>query len=117
MATPTIMQRLGKKASDYWNEIKSIPPSESELQGLREIQKNVEKEPPAREISNAQPELTEKEAGAGGTNTATPLNSSVEMVHPGSKYGSRPGEQRFDNEGNVVKPQMPQVIPTFSAPI
>ena len=114
MATPTIMQRLGKKASDYWNEIKSIPPSESELQGLREIQKNVEQEPPARGISNAQPELTEKEAGAGGTSTD---HSPVEMVHPGAKYGSRPGEQRLDNEGNVVKPQMPQVIPTFSAPI
>jgi len=77
------MQRLGNTASKYAKGMKSLAPGEDEAAGIKATQQNVNEatQPPAT-----------PPARIGGT----------EMLHPGAKYGSRPGEKRLDSQGNII---------------
>jgi hypothetical protein len=76
----------------YGDALKSIPPGESEVAGLKAAQQNVDD-------ATAKP-------------TATPVQKEVpNLLHPLAKYGDRPGEQRLDAEGNVIP--SPKAIPSY----
>jgi hypothetical protein len=75
-----ILKKLGDKAKDVVSTLKSIPPGESEAQGLKAVQDNVDsasgkqdtKEPPKEETPEG------------------------DKNNPLTRYGSRPGEKRLD---------------------
>lgn len=89
MSSPTILKRLGDKADNFASSLKSLPPGESEFQGLRATQNNVDD---AANGMQAQPMEQAQPAAQ-----AQPMNAMA-------RYGDRPGEARLDVdiEGNVV---------------
>ncbi len=89
MGTPTVMKRLGDKASGFASALKSLPPGESEFQGIRATQQNVDD-------AAIQPAQAAKEQPV----AQQPMNAMA-------RYGDRPGEARLDVdiEGNVVHHQ------------
>jgi hypothetical protein len=80
------LSKLGDKVSKTWSAIKSLPPSESEFQGIKETQQNVD--------SSAKPAPS---APAASTGTA-----DVDKVNPLAKYGDRPGEKRLNAVGDEI---------------
>lgn len=88
MGTPTMMRKLGDKANSFASSMKSLPPGESEFQGLRAVQQNVDD---ASAADSQQPGQAQPMA------QAQPMNSMA-------RYGDRPGESRLDVDidGNVV---------------
>ena len=81
-----ILKKLGDKASDTWKAIKSLPPSDSEVQGLKEVQNNVDS---ATKAAPAAP-------------AATSGTSDVDKINPLAKYGDRPGEKRLNAVGDEI---------------
>src|ERR1017187_6591685 len=71
----TMLKKLGDKASNYWGQIKSLPPDEGEAQAIKEKQANVDavtaKPTPEPERNGSEPD-------------------------PQGTYGSRQGEKRLD---------------------
>lgn len=100
MSSPTILQRLGTKAKDTMSTLKSLPPSDSEAQGIAESQKQVD--------ALGAPVKSAALVPA----PVTPAPTEAEKASPLTRYGSRPGEKRLDtsylnkpiyDEGGEVK--------------
>jgi hypothetical protein len=80
------LKKLGDKASETWKAIKSLPPSDSEFQGLKETQQNVD--------SAAKPATTVTSAPTG--------TADVDKINPLARYGDRPGEKRLNSVGDEI---------------
>lgn len=85
-----ILKRIGDKASEVVNTLKSIPPGESEKKGLEAIQDNVNSYSHA--TADTKPSVAPEGAPA-----------EQDKVSPLSRYGSRPGEKRIDTR-KMLKP-------------
>lgn len=85
MSSTSVLQRLGDTAHSYAKGLKSLTPSDSDVQGMREVQKNVDQ---------AVQKPTPEPARVGGS----------ELLHPLSKYGDRPGEKRPEEVLKDIKP-------------
>jgi hypothetical protein len=99
MATPSILQKLGSKAKDLKDKYDFLP-GDSEVQGLKAIQQNV------NSTAMGQP----------GEQTA-PATSSADKNNPMTRYGSRPGEIRYnvDIDGNLTPVQSTPAAPAPAA--
>jgi len=84
MSSPTILRKLGDKASDFAGKIKSIAPDENEYRGLEAANENID-----AATGKSSPKKEEAKPA-----TASP----AERVNPKAKYGSGPGEIRFSEE-------------------
>lgn len=82
-----ILKRIGDKASEVVNTLKSIPPGENEKKGLEAIQDNVNSA-----TADTKPSVAPEGAPA-----------EQDKVSPLSRYGSRPGEKRIDTR-KMLKP-------------
>lgn len=97
MATPSILQRLGSKAKDLKDKYDFLP-GDSEVQGLKAIQQNV------NGTAMGQP----------GEQTApTTEEPTADKNNPTTRYGSRPGEVRYnvDIDGNLTPVQSTPASP------
>jgi hypothetical protein len=97
MSSPSILKKVGDKASDVVKTAKELPPGDSEDQGIKEYQKQANAL--AAPVATAEPPV---EPGP------------PELVNPLARYGSRQGEHRYtvDENGNltpIVVPQEPAV--------
>lgn len=84
MATPSIMRRLGDKASSYGKAVKSLAPDDNEAEGLRAAQSTIQQ-------VSAPPEEKKEEVSTG------------ERLNPNAKYGDKAGEKRIDTS-SMTKP-------------
>ena len=97
MATPSILQKLGSKAKDLKDKYDFLP-GDSEVQGLKAIQQNV------NGTAMGQP----------GEQTApTTEEPTADKNNPMTRYGSRPGEVRYnvDIDGNLTPVQSTPASP------
>lgn len=79
-----ILKKLGDKAKDVTSSLKSLPPSDSEAQGIAEAQKQVDA-------------LHGTPAAAAPTPTSSaPVPTEEEKANPLTRYGAKPGEKRLD---------------------
>jgi hypothetical protein len=76
-----VLKKLGDKAKEVYSTLKSIPPSDSEAQGIAETQKQVD----AISGEKQKPKETPEEKP-----------TEQEKNNPLTRYGSRPGEKRLD---------------------
>jgi hypothetical protein len=79
-----ILKKLGDKAKDVASTLKSIPPGDSEAQGIAEAQKQVD-------ALSAQ----QTPAAPAKEKTLAPATEQ-DKVNPLARYGSRSGEKRLD---------------------
>lgn len=82
MATPSLLKRLGDKASDITSAVKSLAPGTNEMQSLKAKQDQVNALKPQTE----QPETKQPE---------TITTSTVDAVNPLARYGDRGSEKRL----------------------
>lgn len=92
-----VLKKLGDKAAETFSALKSIPPNESEQQSLRDKQQQIDAMTLPQPAAPAAPQSV-------GTEPAHSAND------PLNKYGSRPGEKRFDvdKDGNLTQVPVPQ---------
>ena len=92
-----ILKKLGEKAKDVASTLKSLPPGESEYQGIKSAQENVD--------AMSQPEAK---------NPATTTESKPteqDKVEPLARYGSHAGEKRIDTS-EMTKP-LGSTVPVY----
>ncbi len=71
--------RIGEKASDYAEGLRTLAPGDSEVAGIKAVQENVDQA--------KQGPIPEEEPR---------VNAPVDRIRPTARYGSQPGEQRLD---------------------
>jgi hypothetical protein len=82
------LKKLGDKASDTWKGIKNLAPSDSEFQGIKEVQNNVDSATKTVPVSPA--------------TTTTTGTANVDKINPLARYGDRPGEKRLNAVGDEI---------------